>query len=394
MRVKAPFMRYHHPYFRAFGLCLVLFLLANCTKSTSNFADYPVNINETPVFLSPSDVFFEPTTAKLYVLNSNNRLLYNQGAISVFAVSNENPVNPQLELEQALTTPNFASKFLFLSDSNRFIIPFREESPQNDQFDQLLSFDLNEEGLLAQDIQALGCINPYGISEYQAEVWVVCDRSVAVYDQNLALKQTIDLAPLAASYSDANNAFIEDIAIDTDLGLAFISNPLGKIFIIDTTTYEVKYLLNQPLNSRGIAVSNGRLYVIDGSFPALWVYEIANLPEAGESITLIDDSSLLIGQVDLGKNPTRILIDETNERIYITNSGDPSLSVIDSRFLTSLERISFLNEDTGLGTMEQPFGLSLGTLNETTYLFVTFFQSDLIAIIDTTTLKILKRIPE
>jgi YVTN family beta-propeller protein len=88
-------------------------------------------------------------------------------------------------------------------------------------------------------------------------------------------------------------------------------------------------------------------------------------------------------------------LDSTGNRLYVGNSLDNTVSVIDTLTYSELTRISVDEDDlTGFSRDgDFPFALTLGTFNGTQYLFVAAFSANSIVMINTDTLRVVEVYP-
>ncbi|EKD41446.1 MAG: hypothetical protein ACD_73C00720G0007, partial [uncultured bacterium] len=118
------------------------------------------------------------------------------------------------------------------------------------------------------------------------------------------------------------------------------------------------------------------------------------LPAATTPPEQIDDSEITVGLVDLGLNPNGIALDTTLNRIYVTNTGEKTVSVIDSNLLTEIARVSFAKADTGFDEDgKEPLGIAAATFGGVPLVFVANFSSNTIYVINANTLNVVERFP-
>jgi YVTN family beta-propeller protein len=113
------------------------------------------------------------------------------------------------------------------------------------------------------------------------------------------------------------------------------------------------------------------------------------------SVTLIDDSSILIGTVAVGDDPCQIALDLANSRAYVTNAGSDDVSVIDTDLLVEVARISLDESDiaTALDDGRDPCGIDVGTFNGASFVVVGNYDSNNLSVINATTLNVVATFP-
>jgi YVTN family beta-propeller protein len=106
-----------------------------------------------------------------------------------------------------------------------------------------------------------------------------------------------------------------------------------------------------------------------------------------------------VAAVPVGFNPNEVVVDEANQRAYVSNTGSDDISVIDLNLRQEIVRISVnttgeTQEDTGnADDGDQPFAMALANLGGTNFLYVAHFETNLITIINVDTLQIVNTFP-
>lgn len=368
------------------------FLFSACASTVDIFPDIPltteVGLLEMP---NPIAIAEDAANDQIIVVNSNVDFFFDQGSLMTIHVDASDPASPLLTATAVLATPNFGSEIAF--DGANAFIPFREALTDSAEGDQILRYAVGA-GSLLNDAEGTTGKNPFGITQNGGSVFVVSDDELDIFDTDLNLTETIDLT--IASESDIDEASaesVERITVDNVNNRAFIGNRSGKIFVVDLDSNSVSHVIDGPQNSRGIAFDGALIYVVDGNPPALWVFNPSLLQAAESPPEEVDDSELLVQVIDLGNGPNGMALDVANNRGYVANSTDATLSVIDLTLFEEIERISLDEDDTGLDDAETPFGVAVGAYGGVSLVFVANFDSNNIAVINGETLNVVAVFP-
>lgn len=379
------------------GLVLACFALASCATSTGIFPEIVTSLNESQLVLpNPISIAVDAANSQIVVANSNVNIFYEKGSLASFLVNATNTAAPELSALHVIETPNFAGQIHLDAATNNLYIPYREGHPDDDSQDQIEQYSLSATGQLAGVTSATVHANPYGITGNAANVFVVSDDTLSIFDTALSLQSRIDLSSAEDSLDDANAEFIESAAIDATGNRLFVSNPGGRLFIIDLATNSLAQVLVGPTSTRSLLIDTNTLYVLDPVEEAVWIFDLALLSAPSTTPTTVDDSLFLITTVSVGNNPNGMAFDAANNRLYVANTDDNTISVIDTLSYAELARVSVAQADISTAfarDLDQPFGLALGTFNATTYLFVSGFNSNAIGMINTGTLRVVEVYP-
>jgi len=85
-------------------------------------------------------------------------------------------------------------------------------------------------------------------------------------------------------------------------------------------------------------------------------------------------SQIMVKNIAVGPSPVGVSINHTTNRIYVTNSGDDSVSIIDGENNTILGSVDVGNA---------PKGVAVNTI--TTHIYITNFGEDTVSVVDATT---------
>lgn len=345
---------------------------------------------------NPISIAVDTANGQIIVVNSNVDFFFEEGSLAMISVDATDTNAPVLTATKIIATPSFGGTIAFDGGTSVYI-PFRE-SPDNTDSDQVKKYTIGS-GSISEAATGRTGEDPFGLALSGSTLLVVSNDQLNLFDTSLNSTATVDLttAENPDDDDDKNNAeHVENVAVDAATNRAFISNRRGNILVVDLDTNTLTHVINGPTNTRGIFSDGTFIYVVDGDYPALWIFDPAKLTDPSSPPEEVDDSTLIVEAIDIGTNPNGIVIDTTdptNARAYIANSGDQTISVIDLTLFEEIDRISVKNEDTGLTDGEQPFGLAVGTFNGTTFVFVANLDSNTVEMINTSTLKVVASFP-
>jgi YVTN family beta-propeller protein len=376
--------------------CLVIFT-ASCAQSQGVFPDIVTSTTESEVILpNPVSIAIDETNDQIIVANSNVDIFFEAGSLAVLNVDATIPTAPVLSASQILETPNFAGEISFDDASDTLFVPFRDSPTTDNSVDLVKSYTVAAGSVTEADTGTVAQ-NPFGSTLNAGTLYVVCDDALDLLDTSLTLTGTIDLTTAGtAGLDDSNSAFVEYVAIDTTGNRAFVSNLNGNLFVVDLDTNALAQLVDGPESTRNLIIDNDTLYALDPVSSQVWVFDLLALDDPTSPPETVDDSTFLLTTIPVGSNPNGMVLDSTNHRLYVGNSNDNSISVIDTLINVELARISVDEED--LTSFNRggnfPFALSLGTFGGTQYLFVASFQNNSIVMINTNTLQVVEVYPD
>lgn len=374
------------------SLALAMTTLVSCSAGNSIFPDIPLSINAGEVQLSnPISIAVDTANSQIIIANSNVDFLYRQGSLMTVSVDASDPLSPALTATSAIATPNFAGAIAF--DGTSAFIPFRERNDPDQAIDQVIKYAVGA-GTLSETTGSGTGDNPFGITLAGTNVLVVNDDRLDIFNSDLALSVSVDLtAADTAGILNTDSTFVENIALDTLNNRAFISNRNGKILVVDLDNNTLTHTIDGPVNSRGIAFDGTFIYVVDGNPASLWILDPSRLSDPVSSPEEVDDSELIVSLISVGKDPNGIAVDSANNRAYVTNTGDHSVSVIDLSLDEEITRVSLRAVDTGLADAKEPFGVAVGTFGAVPLVFTANLGTNNVAVMNTNTLKVVKIFP-
>lgn len=378
-------------------MIVLLFVVACAESGTSIFPSVSTSLVEAEVnFPNPLSLSVDPSRNQLYLVNSNVDVLFETGSLAVLDFDATTTTSPTVTAKQILPLANFCGEAYF-DGNNLLVIPFREEYEFDTSLDTIQSFIVGDDSATHQDTAAVAA-NPFGTVADSAGIYVVSDNYLTLMNTDLGTIRTQSLESVSETYSDSNARFVYDMAIDTTNNIGYVSNQGGRLFVLDLSEFTgapvpVRQLIIQPESTRDIIVDSTarRLYVLDGVTESVWIYNIDQLPAlSSTSVAEINITTALIGAVAVGNNPNGMALDSTNNRLYVANSLDDTVSVIDtvtqSQILTiELDEEALVDSGAFNGYLDEPRTVQLGTFNSTVYLFVLGYKTGNMAVVNTST---------
>jgi YVTN family beta-propeller protein len=390
------FVRFSHVIF-AVLLCVGL---VACASDIDIFPAVVTSTSESAVVLpNPVSIAADEARSQILVANSNVDIFFDTGSLAVLTVDAANPAAPVLSAAQIVSAPNFAGEIAFDGTGGTATIPFRESLDASDAEDQIRRYALGA-GTVTQTVAVSAPQNPFGIARDAAgNVYVVCDDELEIYDSSLGDLAGIDLTTAGdAGLDDSLSSAVQDVAIDEANGRAFVSNPGGSLFVVDLASRLLTTVIDGPSATRDLVLdgASGLLYALDPVAAQVWIFDVNQLAVPSTTPGSQDDSTFLIATVPVGTDPNGMVLDAANDRLYIGNSLDNDIAVIDTLTFRQIARISISTEDLeatfGRGG-DYPFALALGTFGGTQYLFISGFNANSVVMINTDTLTVVEVYP-
>ncbi len=373
----------------------VLPACAACASSTGIFPSL------TDQLATPIAMAVDVAGNRLYVVNSNAKVLYDWTQGSVQALDITNPTAPVLL--QTTPTVSFSGQIYLDLALRRAFIPNRY-SP-NDQTNDSALFTFNVDTGSAEYMtyasQPMGD-NAYAIACcYPANrAWVTTSDGMLQYFDvtdpanvgDLVLNTTLDIG------GELTHTEVNHIAL---LGnMAYLSREYGGILVANLDdagvpgTFPVNYYLNDIPSPTGIATDGRYVYVVtegdrDGDYHrSVTVLDPALLPPLTGNTSTVNmasqGSAVVVAYIEVGQTPEEILI--SSQYAFVTNQEDDTVSVID---LASLGVVATI------AVGDQPFSMALYTTaaGVDQYLYVGNIEGDTITIIDIPTLTVVGTYP-
>ncbi|OGQ21456.1 MAG: hypothetical protein A3I05_08905 [Deltaproteobacteria bacterium RIFCSPLOWO2_02_FULL_44_10] len=373
----------------------LFFLFVGCATDADIFNDLGNNI------ASPTAMAVDSTNRRLYLVNSNNEVLYDWKQGSVHVIDITNPTSP-VRLN-TLPTKSFSGDIsLDLTNRKAFVSNRFSENPHASN-DQMLTIDIDESSTNFLSVTETSvALNPFGIAccfpndrlfiGSSEGVLQFTDRTTSPLTvTSVNLKRTLTTGETFSELKATNIAIINN--------QAFLSREEGGVVVVnldevsDTTVNPVDYFIFDIGSPRGIATDGTRLYVVDESFEnsalisRVLVLDVSSLTPVTENTTVAvkdkNTDSLFVTGIDVGRNPQQILI--ASGKAYVTSSDAKTVSVLDLT-LNAVEKT--------IGVGKKPFSLGLDSpAGVPTTLYVGNLEDNTISIIDIPTLSVVATYP-
>lgn len=380
--------------------------LSACTESDI-FPAIPLTLDP-PVLANPISMAVSPSRQRLYVINSNNRVLWVDGSLVIFDISD--PLNPVAI--QAVSFLPFSGELVLDETAGFLYVTSRKSENEANTLDQLIRVNIEESSPNFLETGLFESFNnPFGLASLN-------DQSLFVAAQDQVQRYEIsDLS--GVSVLSPSEAFAEEEELDFEftrqLGLSpngeflWLSNENGPSLILHTPSIPapvgpgaqavgveaVDYLVLNTVNTRSVGRDSEFNYVVEGFPSALRVLDLALLAPVEGVVAEIDLSSLQVASIPLGVDPGALLVDASHNQLYVSNQGDDNVSVIDTQLFKEVARISIsttpetLAETGDIDAGDQPYPLALSY----PYLYVGHYQTNLISIINVETFERIKVFP-
>ncbi len=377
-------------------LCAAVVVLSGCATSQDVFEDVGEDV------ASPSAMSVDVDSDRLYLVNSNSRVLYDwhQGNFQVLDISD--PLAPKLI--KSVPTRSFSGEIYFDKAASKIYMPNRYSADESDKTgdlyllstdesdpDKLLEYTISEIG---KDSFSIACCHPAG------RMWLTTSQDKIQY-----VDIGGDLVPrnisLLTTFEDGSSmGWAESYHMVINANQGFLTRYSSGVMIMNldeagiADAYPMDYFIQDLQNPLGIAYRGGILYVVgmgeeDGEWRKyLAVLDVSALvPVFGNERTKKldkDDEGILLAMIDVGENPQEVLL--STDYAFVTNIDDDTVSVID---LSKRKVVKTINVG------EEPFSLGLYTDagGSDRYLYVGNVQSNTLSIIDIATLKVVATYP-
>jgi YVTN family beta-propeller protein len=184
-----------------------------------------------------------------------------------------------------------------------------------------------------------------------------------VYPTGIAISHDGNTLFVANNLGDSLG-IIHDLRGERRLDRIPLGNQTGLIY-----PYAVLALPHPPLAGRTL-----------GNQPAesTWKVYVSCWNTSSIAAVSLESAGPKVSYIPVGRHPTSMIWDGTRSRLYVVNSDDDSVSMIDTRYDREVERINVRLAENSLGG-NSPEGVALDTAGET--LFVANAHSNSIAIV-------------
>lgn len=375
---------------------LLTTLLGSCAKKSDVFPDVGENI------ASPTAIILDVAANRLYLVNSNDKVLYDstQGNFQVYDITN--PLAPTLV--NTAQTLSFSGQ-VYLDTVNKLAwVPNRYTADSQATTDRLYKFNLDEasasflsftESALSRDAYAIQCCYP------ASRVWITTSMQELQYvDLNgdltagaISLLTTLDnggqITHAESSYEVLKN------------NQAFLTRQWGGIMVVNldeagaTNSVPVDYWISDIEVPRGLGLDSNLLYVVgEGNINDVWTPYLLILDTASLDSTttntntaVIDkeDDGLLQATIQVGNSPQEVLL--TTQYAFVTNQADDTVSVIDKGARAVVATIAVGDEPITMALYTTPAGVEQ-------YVYVGNISANTLSVIDIPTLSVVATWPQ
>ena len=370
---------------------------------------------------NPLTLAVNAATSRLYVVNSNNKDLYNNGSVQVYNITT--PTAPALVGTAA--TDSFSSQ-IYIDTVNQFLYtPNRINETITSTSGQLLQVNINEASISFMGVtSSTAGGSPFGIACCYPAAGQALVASLAGVLNAYTLgagAPTMTSTNLSTTANDGTvytNPAVNQLAI---IGAqAFVTMPAGNILVVNLgslggTGNAVDYVITGVNSPSGIATDGTFVYVLavqtvnNVLVPQLLVLNPAALSGATGTTAInqpvdttagLQVAALTVGDGTTTADPQQVVVG-TNY-VFVSNMGEDTVTVIQctgpgggaatiptcTTATAELSRGTFaVNSNVAVG--DQPFGMATLTPAGTdTYLYVANVQSNTISIIDLSTLTV------
>lgn len=391
--------------FKFFFVASWLLILPTCAGS-SIFVPIPLTLD--PLTLAnPISLVASNSNQRLYLVNSNNKVLWEDASFIVLDISS--PANPKPIA--VISIANFSGQIILDEPRGYVYIPNRQSADQSDVVDQVLRINIDESspGFLTVDLFD-EAPNPFGaFYDGVSQLYVAASFEATQYNvNNFAGYTSVNLAVKTAQGRDIDAEETRELAISPSGNWLFVTNRIDNMLIVninefpaptspgktDLGTEPVDFIVVGTSSTRGVTSDSSYVYLIDGSPSTFKVMSDASLLPVVGAPQEISTASLQVAAVPIGDDPSEVVLDTPNRRAYVTNTGSDDVSVIDLDLFVEISRISVsgnLPPNTPVG--QSPFGLALANIGGTNYVYVANFDSNTVTVIDADALQVVSAFP-
>lgn len=386
------------------GILFLLFLV-HCA-GPSVFQPIPLNATP-PVIIQPIYFGIDEINKRGYLINSNNTVLYSDGSLIVFDLTN--PIAPSVVRSVSLL--NFSGQAYLDTNTKYLYATNRLNQSKNDNNDQILKINIDETSsnfLTYQQFQTGN--NPFGIASDGTNLFVVNQQSLDFFLlSNLSSRTEVNFNILVNDNSIPNTVNTRQMAISPSGNYLYVSNEGGPVLILNKsqipppnqteplttgTNNSVDYIIAGTNSTIGITSDTQNIYIVEDNPPSLLVFADPQLPPVDGNPQTVQLSNILKTSIPLGNFPNEVAADGMNSRAYVTLAQNNEVSVIDTNNLVELTRIPLTTGlPGGVNRGENPFAISVGHFGGVPYIYVLNLNTNNISIINGDSLSVVGSYP-
>lgn len=342
---------------------------------------------------NPITAAVDSTNARLYVINSDYKVLYGGGSIHVVDISD--PASPTMV--DYVVMPPFSGQ-AYMDEAG--LVLYTPNRAKTGTSSSLFRFDMNEdsEGFLKRTVFETGS-SPYGIACCDASnrLFVISQGGALDYyliddgmrHHSLSLMSRLSTGiTLSGEGALRGTIYGGQIVITREFeGLWVIT--LDKLGV--SGKQPIDYFIYDISSPRGIATDGTYIYVaaVNGSKPVLYVLDTSPLtPRIGNTDTELvskEDDNILKAVVDFenGSNPEGVVV--VGDKAYVTDFDNGRVFVVD---------LSTYAVATSVKVGTQPYEMAVySPAGAPTHLFVANSGSNTVSVIDLSTDKVIATYP-
>ncbi|PJX24115.1 hypothetical protein CAP48_11465 [Advenella sp. S44] len=188
---------------------------------------------------------------------------------------------------------------------------------------------------------------------YAPGLWFKDSALYVVDTQNLTLETVIPGFGFLAT----------GIALDASRDALYVSNLQGQLYTVNTRTLEIQekaevqadQLLNLTLDGRlnRVLATDQGMTQIDGMRGKLGELDYQNRGEGNRVVAIDPADGSVLHSISTGKGPVALLLDESRDRVYVTNRESGTVTVYDSNSYTPLQTVELPTHPNSLALNSQ-----------------------------------------
>ncbi|MFO1519885.1 MAG: hypothetical protein U1F57_09530 [bacterium] len=392
--------------FFSVALCLLPFVQGGCAGN-SIFPNIPLS-NTSPVLSNPIFLVVDEPNARGYLINSNNQVNFSDASLMVLNLTN--PLAPTVI--KAVNLQNFSGQGVLNPATKTLYITNRFSGDPTDVTDRILAVNVDESSANFLGIQEFEAdSNPFGIAFDGTNLYTANIASLDRYlVGNLNQRTRIDFNVEAVGTSTpVNTQNTRELVLSPSGQFLYIGNRGDKLLILDTQqipvpdptqsltlggSESIDYVLSDTFSTRGMTSDANYVYVVEGNPASLKILSDKTLPLVSGQPQQILISSLAVAEIPLGNDPNEITLDSVNQRAYVPNSQDNTVSIIDTNLFVEVARIAMdKNLPAGIPVGTYPFSVGVYHSGGIPYLYVLNHDSSNITIMNGATQSIVGHFP-
>ncbi|EKD51248.1 MAG: hypothetical protein ACD_62C00296G0004, partial [uncultured bacterium] len=135
---------------------------------------------------------------------------------------------------------------------------------------------------------------------------------------------------------------------------------------------------------------------LDAISETVMIFNLDDLVAAADGLDTADDSEFIMASITVGNGPYGLTLDAANNRLYVANTDDDTISVIDTLINQEITRVSLDDDDIASAFKrgcDQPFDLTVATYNNVPFVFAACFASHDVVVLNAQTLAVVEVFP-